>query len=360
MHLLNAVVRRLHGKVQGRRNRRETREYTPEEALEILEAFSPDPHTSCYAPHAPKLPRRFDVSVIVPVYNCEKFLNRCLDSIVTQKGSCRVQLIVVNDGSTDASGKILETYRALPGVTILTQPNRGLSGARNAGLDRVEGEYILFVDADDRIPQGCIQKLWETARSQQADMVCGGYISVTGSGRPLRERAQYPDGPADPYQGINGYPWGKLYRAEIFEKVRFPLGYWFEDSIGPHILWHLAGKVYTVSDIVYEYTINPQGISQLSTTRPKAIDSLYITRALLEDQGRFGMTLGTADLKYFLDMVHLTYQRTSLCPAQIARCIFTVQCSLYRRYTGISLDYRRELQQALSQGDYLTYLKLVS
>ena len=103
------------------------------------------------------------VSVIVPVYNCEKYLKKCLDSLVNQTLK-DIEIICVNDGSTDNSGRILEEYTDSR-IKIITKENGGLSSARNAGIAVAKGEYLGFVDSDDWVDLDFYEKLYNTAKN---------------------------------------------------------------------------------------------------------------------------------------------------------------------------------------------------
>ena len=120
--------------------------------------------------HTPK------ISVIVPVYNVQNYLRQCLDSIIGQSFS-NFEMICINDGSTDDSPQILEQYAALDSrIRIISQPNRGLSAARNAGLAQATAEYIFFIDSDDYIEPDTLEKLFDTARRTGADLTCADFL----------------------------------------------------------------------------------------------------------------------------------------------------------------------------------------
>ena len=116
------------------------------------------------------------VSVIVPVYNVEKYLKRCLESLINQRFK-DIEIICINDGSTDNSSDILKEYEKKDTrIKIINQNNRGLSGARNSGIDIANGEYILFVDSDDWINLDMIKDMYEQANSNKCDVVICSYI----------------------------------------------------------------------------------------------------------------------------------------------------------------------------------------
>lgn len=308
---------------------------TLEEAYEKLEMFSHNPKASCYRDNKKMIRGGYDLSVIVPVYNTAAYLKRCIDSIVDQNSGYRIQCIIINDGSSDDSEKILSNYKDCDGVTIITQNNKGFSGARNTGLDRIAGRYVMFVDSDDRLATMAIKNLLDVAFQHDADVVAGNYRTVDEAGKLCREYKNYSLQEIKPEGNLYGQPWGKVYKAELFANLRFPEGYWYEDSIFAQIVWPLTKCAYTISEIVYEYTINPKGITIKSLKKPKAVDSLYITEQLLKDRQRFGLTPTEENFAYFLRMVKVTYGRTQRCNGVITKCIFIVQCNLYKYYEGI-------------------------
>lgn len=333
---------------------------TLEEAYEKLEMFSHNPKASCYRDNKKMIMGGYDLSIIVPVYNTAAYLKRCIDSIVDQNSGYWIQCIIINDGSSDDSEKILSNYKDCDGVTIITQNNKGLSGARNTGLDRIAGRYVMFVDSDDRLATMAIKNLLDVAFQHDADVVAGNYRTVDEAGKLCREYKNYSLQEIKPEGNLYGEAWGKVYKAELFANLRFPEGYWFEDSIFAQIVWPLTKCAYTISEIVYEYTINPKGINIKSLKKPKAVDSLYVTEQLLKDRQRFGLTPTEENFAYFLRMVKVTYGRTQRCNGVITKCIFIVQCNLYKYYEGIQIKENRELQIALTNQDFIKYLKAVS
>ena len=142
-----------------------------ENALALLESFSPNPNSSCI--DEKRFGSEYDLEIIIPAYNEEKYIQQCMESVVSQKTSYRFHVTCVNDGSTDNTGLILERYSS-DNVSIIHQKNKGFSGARNTALRQTNGKYIMFVDSDDFIPQGSVQSLLECAFNTDADIVGGG------------------------------------------------------------------------------------------------------------------------------------------------------------------------------------------
>lgn len=172
------------------------------------------------------------VSVIIPVYNVERYLAKCIDSVLEQTFE-DYEIVLVNDGSTDGSRKIIQKYREnYPDkVKAYDKENGGLSSARNYALDRVKGEYVTFLDSDDYIDRDYLQVLYSAAKENDSDMVCGGQKKVASDGSTLA-CLSYPlkKNPNTILRRLNIS--GKLYRRSYIEKhnMRFADGKIYEDD----------------------------------------------------------------------------------------------------------------------------------
>ena len=180
------------------------------------------------------------LSIIVPVYKVESYLPRCVDSILAQTVS-DLELILVDDGSPDRCGAICDEYAARDSrVRVIHKENGGLSSARNAGIDIARGQWLGFVDSDDYITPDCYEKLLSCARRRNVKLVCAGRWDVsektvemtpglcpekeeTVSGMELARRIFTWD-------HLDSAAWDKLYRAELFSDIRYPLGRVNEDT----------------------------------------------------------------------------------------------------------------------------------
>lgn len=199
-----------------------------------------------------------DYSVIIPVYNAEKTLRRCLDSLLCQ--SCEdVELLLVNDGSTDGSGVICEEYAArYPQIRYLPQENGGSSAARNAGMDAARGEYVLFVDSDDVVTPDYFSIVRNAAGS--ADLVQFGHALLNTDATALADNKLFDIEPMVTYalrdaicsKELNP-PWAKRYRRSIIEahSIRFPLGL----AIGEDRLFNIEYAAYVQSYMKMHRTI---------------------------------------------------------------------------------------------------------
>ncbi len=174
-----------------------------------------------------------DVTVILPVYNSAEYLHQCMDSIIDQSLQ-EIEIICVDDGSTDESPKILQSYAAQDErITVLHQENLGAGAARNAGLKRASGEYLVFLDSDDWFELDYLERALRKARETGADVTVSGAVefdSATGRELPsewmldsegLPESGFSPDMAADRiFSFTHGWPWDKLYRTSFVQEKR--------------------------------------------------------------------------------------------------------------------------------------------
>lgn len=220
------------------------------------------------------------ISVIVPVYNVEKTLERCIDSIVTQSYS-DLEIILVNDGTQDSSRDICEEYKKKDSrIRIVDKENGGLSSARNCGLDICSGEYISFVDSDDWIEQDFYQTLINNMVKFECDIVISNTFNIDEEGRKWRpykaESSMYLGEEALECNLGCGYPcddvvWNKLYKKELWEEIRFPFGRIHEDTFVMAKVMSRAKRVYFDDSISYFYLQRGDSIAHQSFNK-KSID----------------------------------------------------------------------------------------
>ena len=218
-----------------------------------------------------------DVSVIIPVYNVEKYLRQCLDSVCNQT-LADIEIICVNDGSTDKSLDILKEYSEIDErITIISQENRGLAASRNVGLKNASGRYVYFLDSDDYIDLECLEKLFKNAISNGSDAVLfkfqkvDDFKNVHKRGIEFRIDKIFGDIDYDDftftYGDVRRHVMNsafsaclKLYKREFIEQFEFPLGLNFED-VPVHVKVMLnAEKLSFVPEFLYYYRSNPDSI----------------------------------------------------------------------------------------------------
>lgn len=174
------------------------------------------------------------VSVIIPVYNVEKYLARCLDSVLTQTHR-ELEIVCVNDGATDGSAAILKDYAARDSrIVVVTQENRGLSGARNTGLDNCNGEWVMFVDSDDWIPADAIEGFLNVAHESGVEVVASARYAEDSFDyevpRTFRWKLLSPAlKNLVGERKMQSSAWNKFYKASLLKDRRFIEGIYFED-----------------------------------------------------------------------------------------------------------------------------------
>ncbi len=213
------------------------------------------------------------VSVIVPVYNTAMYIDDCLNSLVGQTLK-EIEIIVVNDGSTDNSQEIIDVYnRSYPNVKCYQKANSGLSDTRNFGLQYATGEYIAFVDSDDYVDKDMFLKMYEKAKSKNCDIVaCDvNYIYPT---KQFNVSCNIKEDTTDIKKAmINIYPavCTKIFKRDLFyNKVFFKNGVWFEDVEFIHRILPYVKSIGVVHEALYQYIQRDKSIT--NTVSPKIYD----------------------------------------------------------------------------------------
>lgn len=236
------------------------------------------------------------ISVIVPVYNCEQYLEQCIDSILAQTYS-DLEILLVDDGSTDHTGKICDAYAAFDSrIKVIHKKNKGAASARKAGFEKALGEYIAFVDGDDWIEPDMYEKLLLPFSTSNVDIVLCGRFEDTGD-KSVQKRHSFPPGIYDKKalavnvypemisrgtffeMGISGFMWDKLFRREHLENFlmavddRVTIG---EDALCAYpALLHAEG-IAILDDCLYHYRQNSVSITKKKEDRELARQRFHI------------------------------------------------------------------------------------
>lgn len=228
------------------------------------------------------------VSIVVPIFNVETQLRRCIASILVQ-GYRNMEIILVDDGSTDSSGKICDEYSDDERFIVIHQRNGGLSDARNAGIDAAKGSWLFFLDSDDYISPYCIETLVAVAIESGADIVeCRferiGDHELVRWNKPKAQIetitgeeaiARFLD-----YDGTWIMAWNKLYRRELFESIRFPVGRLNEDEFTTPYLVEQCSCYAMTSDVLYAY-VQREGSIMHSAFEQRRFDAIEAHRRRL-------------------------------------------------------------------------------
>ncbi len=220
------------------------------------------------------------ISVIIPIYNVEKFMKNCIDSVINQTYK-NLEIILVDDGATDSSGKICDEYKQKDSrIEVIHQKNMGLAGARNTGLDVATGKYVMFLDSDDFYEKNSCEVLYNEIEKRGADYVIGNYIHTNHEGvkweNPIFDKELYTNFKLDlndykkSFFVMNSTVWNKIFKREFIEKfhLRFVHGAFAEDAIFSTFCYVHTDNAYYINDIVYNYRQNKTN-STISTTCTK-------------------------------------------------------------------------------------------
>ena len=216
------------------------------------------------------------ISIIVPVYNAADFLHKCVDAVLEDPGQ-DWELILVNDGSADDSGRLCDDYaRKDARVRVIHQENRGPGGARNRGLEAASGEYVLFVDSDDALESGAMETLRNTLERLKPDVVTFDYLADDGEGHPTPRKANFaPEG--SPFR-LEEYPrflnsmpatWARIWKRELYLEngIRYPdRAFYGEDLQTNCKLFALADSIVYLPEPLYRYLDRPGSL--MNTANP--------------------------------------------------------------------------------------------
>lgn len=227
------------------------------------------------------------ISVIVPIYKVEKYIDRCVDSILAQSFA-DFELILVDDGSPDKCPQICDEYAKKDSrIRVIHKENGGLSDARNAGIDIAEGEWLAFIDSDDYVHEDYLKSMYNAAIENNADLAVCDFVRVNDDEEVIEDEHRFDELVTEDKNAMFEHlysnwrirpAWNKLYRKEIFSELRFAFGKIHEDEFAiHHVLWN-CGKLAVIKDGLYYYRIRQNSI--MTTESPKSrLDGL---EAILE------------------------------------------------------------------------------
>ncbi len=229
------------------------------------------------------------VSIIVPVYNVERYLEKCLTSLVRQTLDS-IEIIVVNDGSCDHSQQIIEKFQQeFPGKIFgCFKENGGLSDARNYGIDRAKGEFLGFVDSDDYVSDTMFEDMYNLARKHHAEMVICNLQKVDENGKITQKLTQLPNFPEkiilekhlSAFSDLSYFACNKIFHRKLFHKKRFRKGIHFEDiELIPQLLLQCKTLAFT-PNYHYQYLERQDSISKSHTL--KGLDILHAVETVSE------------------------------------------------------------------------------
>ena len=302
------------------------------------------------------------ISIIVPAYNVEKYIKACLDSIIIQTYS-NFEVIVINDGSTDQTKKMLNEYESNPKIRIFSQENGGLSAARNQGLKLANGELVCFVDSDDSVKSDYLEKLVAPfIEDVDVDITVCGYqekfensvINHVLKSQKITGRKATED-LLIKQQDFNVLAWNKLYRKSLFSdyKIEYPVRQIHEDNLTTYKLFFHAQKIVYISDELYVYQRTHSEITKNRYSEEKTLKRLQVKEQMAIEAGQY---LQDSKLKLAADVALLL--------SYFAFLDHAISRQINKSYYDAYLMKTRKLTSSQFKNPFLTkklrfYLKLI-
>lgn len=307
-----------------------------------------------------------DLSIVVPVYNYVELIEANINAILNQETKYNYEVIIVDDGSTDGAGEVINQYENNSKVKLIYQKNAGIGAARNTGINNAIGKYIMFVDCDDIVHDDIVETLLNKAYSNDYDMVmCAHDLSKEKNGQifdiipniyPKYNLMGYKNG--DKIMNLAGLPWCKVYKRELWNNVRFFPGYWYEDTIIQFLIFTQCKNYTYIPKIEYEYKWYEKNFSHVqgNSANIKTIDSYWILVEILEQYKKSGLPIN--EQLYTLVLRHIsTYYFGSIngLSEDIIEALFVLAKELYIEYKPnhkVKLPYMlRQVEKAFDNND---------
>ena len=292
------------------------------------------------------------LSIILPVYNVEDYLDACLSALLQVGDEVPFEVIAVNDGSTDSSRSILGRYDGrFKALKIIDRENGGLSAARNTGLAEARGRYIAFVDSDDVVQSSEMLLAANMLESSDADYISGTYQRINDRGLTF--------GPRDNVSTLM-VPWGRVFRREVWAGIRFPEGYWYEDLIMPFLIEPRFRGVETDA-LVYSYRDRPGSIVNSTPSSLKGLDSFWLIGYFLDECRRLGIPSSSVFDATLRSMGPTLMGRTTALDGVQMRTLFHACCGIVQGEGGFRTSrctmgrYWEMLRDSLLTGAFRTW-----
>ena len=328
-------------------------------------------NANCYVENSFELKESelIDLTIIVPLYNSEKFIHSCVNGVLSQKTQYTFQVILVNDGSKDQTLTIAEEYQNQnqDKVFVVNQVNGGISSARNTGIKSAKGKYIAFIDHDDLLSPYFVEKLMEAAYKENADIVKSAFVNIRNGKKqkPQEQRDIVICGEMkEKLFDYRSYIFPGVYKRELFAHVNFPIGFWYEDMIVRTLLYRQSCRFVHISDVLYYKQFHNDNASYVvwNLKNYKSLEHLYLIMNLVEDNKKLGLP---EDVWFYQCVLHecsfILSLRVRKLDEQTRKMVFLKACDilniLYKKEYEDSLTEKNKLwQRIFSQKEYKLWL----
>ncbi len=251
------------------------------------------------------------ISVIIPIYNVEEYLNQCIESVIKQTYR-HLEIILVDDGSPDKCPEICDMWAKKDNrIKVIHKQNGGLSDARNAGIDLSTGKYIAFVDSDDWIMPEMYEKMLHTLENENADICACNILACYPDENVVCGNNDYFVGNSEQTLDLlysdTKYPvsaWNKLYKRKCWDNLRFPVGKICEDAFTTYLLIHNANYIIQIPEALYCYRIRSNSI-MTSDFSIKRMDEEEAWRVNYQFVKKYYPSLFIKSFSFYLQKVHV-------------------------------------------------------
>lgn len=270
------------------------------------------------------------ITVIVPIYNTSKYLDKCINSIIKQTYE-NIDIILINDGSNDNSQEICEKYQKKDKrIRLINQKNKGVSKARNKGLELSKGKYISFIDADDFIEQNMLEKMYENISKTQSDVTVCGYDFYKNGKYKFIKGKNYTLEKEKKYEGIFNFSvCNKLYKKEILENIKFDNKKIAEDIAFNFKVFQKINKIsFILKTPLYHYRIRKESAS--NTYNENHLEVLEINKII-----DFFKEKNMKDLQYKAEVYRLI---------NFGEVIYNLDKTKYKKYYKLFKEYQKEIE----------------
>lgn len=313
------------------------------------------------------------ISVIVPVYNVEDYLELCIKSLLNQNVKCKFEIILVDDGSTDNSGKICDLLAEKSSlIKTYHKKNEGLSEARNYGITKANGNYYVFVDSDDYVDLSFLKTLYKMVSKYHVKLACVDGIRTTNYSSNTSNVTNFNDVKVINTEealkrmlirdGFGVSAWAKIYHKSLFENVRYPKGRLYEDMLTTPYLIGKCNKIAFSGDKLYHYVVRSESITNKKVTKKdfQIFDGLYQVKNYILEQ--YPELHEAYDCRYLVDILGLINRVVLIDSSRntVKKIISKDKDIWNNAFLNKYLDYRRKLQILVLKLSPALYKSIIS